>query len=82
MPRPDSRANQRWRSCRHDEKKWFPRLDGHAPEINLHAQLTQAGLDQVAFAYRYTPANHKHVMLEAGPERGRERLPIIRRMLT
>src|SRR6266446_1814385 len=47
------------------EKKWFARLDGHAPDVDLGAERAQRGLNQIVFADRHAAVYNQNVIFNA-----------------
>src|SRR5216684_3578193 len=59
------------------EEKWFARLDGHAPDVDLGAERAQRGLNQIVFTDRYAAVYDQNVIFDARPKSLAQRIVII-----
>src|SRR6266702_875118 len=59
------------------EEKWFARLDGHAPDVDLGAERAQRGLNQIVFTDRHAAVYDQNVIFDARPKSLAQRIVII-----
>src|SRR6267143_3155713 len=59
------------------EEKWFARLDGHAPDVDLGAERAERGLNQIVFTYRHAAVYDQNVIFNARPKSLAQRIVII-----
>src|SRR5438309_3874553 len=63
------------------EEKWFARLDGHAPDVDLDAERAQRGLNQIVFTYGDSAVYDQNVIFNARPKSLAQRIVIIAAVL-